>query len=71
MQISDSSFKDWNRPKVLKWLQVEPLLSDVDLRDYFWISRDKLNDSISASSLIPPIVKSYLKKLNQMRCQLK
>lgn len=68
MQISDSSFKEWNRPKVLKWLQVEPLLSDVDLRDYFWISRDKLNDSISASSLIPPIVKSLFEeiKLDEM-----
>lgn len=62
-ELSDSTFKDWSRPKIINWLQVEPLLSNVDLRDYFWIARDKLNDSISASSLIPPIVKSLFNEL--------
>src|SRR5690606_23590717 len=47
------------------WLQIEPKLSEIDLRDYFWISRDKIATSISASSLIPPIVKSLFKELNQ------
>ena len=62
-ELTESKFKDWNRPKIIKWLQVDPLLSNVDLRDYFWIARDKLNDSISASSLVPPIVKSLFNEL--------
>lgn len=63
VELTESKYKEWNRPKIIKWLQVEPLLSNVDLRDYFWIARDKLNDSISASSLIPPIVKSLFNEL--------
>ncbi|WP_419486793.1 KAP family P-loop NTPase fold protein [Chryseobacterium bernardetii] len=62
-ELADSKFKDWNRPKIINWLQVEPSLQSVDLRDYFWIARDKLNDSISASSLIPPIVKTLFNEL--------
>lgn len=51
-------FSEWNKPKVIKWLQIEPQLSQIDLRDYFWISRDKIGSSITASSLIPQAVKS-------------
>lgn len=66
MQLIDSAgFADWSKSKIIKWFQIEPKLSEIDLRDYFWISRDKITTSISASSLIPPIVKSVFKELNQ------
>ena len=29
------NFNDWCKPKVIKWIQVEPQLSQIDLRDYF------------------------------------
>jgi predicted KAP-like P-loop ATPase len=63
LEINDSEYKDWNRPKVIKWLQVEPLLTGIDLRDYYWIARDKIDKSITASSLIPPVVKSFFNEL--------
>ena len=56
-QLKKNDFSDWSKPKIIKWLQIEPQLSQIDLRDYFWISRDKINSSITASSLIPQIVK--------------
>ena len=56
-QLQKNEFIDWSKPKIIKWLQIEPQLSKIDLRDYFWISRDKINSSITASSLIPQIVK--------------
>ncbi|KGK31630.1 P-loop NTPase fold protein [Cellulophaga sp. E6(2014)] len=64
-EIDSAGFGDWSKDKIIKWLQIEPKLSEIDLRDYFWISRDKISTSISASSLIPPIVKSLFKELNQ------
>jgi len=64
-EIDNAGFNDWSKDKIIKWLQIEPKLSEIDLRDYFWISRDKISTSISASSLIPPIVKSLFKELNQ------
>ena len=51
----------WKTPKVRTWLDSEPYLASVDLRDYFWISRDRLN-SIS-SVMTPPIVKTILNSL--------
>ena len=40
----------------------EPLLSKIDLRDYYWISRDKLS-SMQSNLLVPPVVKSLMTKL--------
>ena len=58
-----SAYKEWqNKPKINNWLGSEPLLSKVDLRDYFWISRDKLS-SMQSNLLIPPIIKLLLKEL--------
>ena len=51
----------WNTQKVNTWLDSEPYLASVDLRDYFWISRDRLN-SIS-NVMTPPIVKTILNSL--------
>ena len=52
----------WNTQKVRTWLDSEPYLASVDLRDYFWISRDRLN-SIS-TVMTPPIVKTILNAFN-------
>ena len=57
------NFNDWCKPKVIKWIQVEPQLSQIDLRDYFWISRDKIGSSITASSIVPQIVKKLFNEL--------
>lgn len=53
----------WQDPQVIKWLSLEPKLSAVDLRDYFWIARDQLFSSLSGSSLIPPHIRSLFKSL--------
>ncbi len=57
------SFKNWNNPSIINWLKTPPYLSDVDLRDYFWISRDKLSDTIKGSSLISPYVRELFEKI--------
>lgn len=53
----------WTSPRVLRWLKVEPALAEVDLRDYFWLSRDQLSGSISGASLIPPLIKTLFREL--------
>lgn len=62
-EIKDSDFKEWSKPKIIKWFQIEPLLSGIDLRDYYWIARDKLENSITASSMIPPAVRALFDEL--------
>lgn len=53
----------WSSEKLIRWLNIEPKLSGIDLRDYFWISRDQLEKSISGSSLIPRHIRDLCKIL--------
>jgi predicted KAP-like P-loop ATPase len=48
----------WNTKSIKRWLAMEPQISDIDLRDYFWIARDRLESTLSGTALIPPIVRT-------------
>ena len=54
VKISEAT---WNIKSVKRWLAMEPKLSDIDLRDYFWIARDRLESTLSATALISPVVR--------------
>ncbi|MDM8161343.1 P-loop NTPase fold protein [Labilibaculum sp. K2S] len=60
----NENYKLWNNYKVINWVKVAPKLSDFDLRDYFWLSRDKLS-AIQSNTLVPPFIKSLLLKLEE------
>lgn len=62
-EIKKQFSSEWASEKVMKWLSTEPKLSNTDLRDYYWISRDQLSTTISGASLIPPLIRSLSKKL--------
>lgn len=61
--IKNNYSTEWASNKLIKWLMIEPKLSGKDLRDYFWISRDQLEKSISGSSLIPTHIRTLCKEL--------
>lgn len=46
-----------------RWLAMEPALADVDLRDYMWVTRDRLGSTMSGMTMVPPIVRAVLKKV--------
>ena len=48
----DDKFKNWRTPRVWKWLKSEPTLAGVDLRDYFWVSRSSVSDTLSGVRLL-------------------
>jgi len=56
--------KKWSSSRIINWLKVEPLLSDIDLSDYFWLSRDRIASTIPGASLIPTIVRSLYQKVD-------
>lgn len=60
----NENYKLWNNFKVMNWVKVEPHLSEFDLRDYYWLSRDKLS-AIQSNTLIPPFIKTLLLKLEE------
>lgn len=53
----------WETSSMQRWIAMEPALSDVDLRDYFWISRDRLQSTFSGISMVSPIVRQILEGL--------
>ena len=56
--------KSWREdPKLQQWLEIEPALTDVDLRDYFWLARDRLQSTLSNVSLVPPLVRKFYDSL--------
>ncbi len=59
----DETPNGWEGPKLKRWANMAPLLSGVDLSDYFWLARDKLGSSISGLSLIPPTIRMALEAL--------
>lgn len=56
-------YPKWKTPFILKWIAMQPRLSSFDLRDYFWISRDRLQSTLSGLSLVPPLVRAIFEDL--------
>lgn len=68
---SDSGYEDmakkvgpkWSTSVIRRWVLLEPYLKDVDLRDYFWVARDRLESTFSGLSMVAPIVRTILEGL--------
>jgi len=56
-------YSTWGADKFIRWLKADPKLSNIDLRDYYWITRDQLTSSISGSSLVPRHIRLLVKNL--------
>jgi hypothetical protein len=55
----------WQTPAVLKWLQMQPSLRDVDLRDYFWLMRDRTSSTLAGVRMVSPHVGRLLRDLTE------
>ena len=54
--------KEWEQTDVKTLLGINPLFSSVNLKELFWVSRDKLSDIIGGTSLYSPKVKDVFKR---------
>lgn len=53
----------WSGDFARRWIKMDPTLAEIDLRDYFWVARDRLASTLSGVSLIPPAVRRVLDDL--------
>jgi hypothetical protein len=60
---ADEICSGWSSPSVRRWIAMEPRLADIDLRDYFWVARDRLQSTLSNVTLVPPMVRRTLESL--------
>lgn len=54
--------KEWEQTDVKALLEINPLFSSVNLKELFWVSRDKLSDIIGGTSLYSAKVKDVFKR---------
>ena len=59
----EKTISGWEEPFLKRWIKMKPLLSEVDLRDYFWISRDRIQSTLSGISMVSPIVRRLFEDL--------
>jgi predicted KAP-like P-loop ATPase len=59
--ISKEVSAEW--APVNRWLAMTPTLADVDLRDYMWVTRDRLGSTMSGMTMVPTIVRTVLKQV--------
>lgn len=52
--------KAWSSEVLKKWLKLEPMLAQVDLRDYLWVTRDRLESTLSGITMIAPRVRQII-----------
>ena len=55
--------QSWTTTWANRWLTMEPHLADLDLRDYFWVARDRLESTLAGITMVPPVVRSVFNDL--------
>lgn len=56
-------FANWATPRFWRWLKAEPLLGKEDLRDYFWVSRSAISDTLAGVRLMTQAMRACAEEL--------
>ena len=59
----EDKYSNWRTPRLWKWLKSEPSLSGEDLRDYFWLSRSSITDTLSGVRLVSQSMRQCVEAL--------
>ena len=57
----------WNKPEAMSWLALSPSLANLNLQDYFWISREALKVEIPVENKISNIVRTAYFRLKKIQ----
>lgn len=60
---ADAPLPQWSGQTALDWLKMDPPLREIDLRDYFWVARDKLKATVVGLTMVSPYVRRLLESL--------
>jgi hypothetical protein len=59
----EDGLSKWRTPSVFSWLRMRPPLSGEDLRDYFWLARDRTGSTLTGVTMISPNVQLAVRRL--------
>lgn len=59
-KLNDKRWQEWEEDNlVLDWLSLSPSLSGVNLKEFFWIARDSLKNSVPVESLVSNVARRF------------
>jgi len=58
------SFKDWQTPQIQNWIKIEPKIGNIDLRNYFWLVRDKTESTLSNIHMVSPMIQKLYSQIS-------
>lgn len=59
-KLNDKRWQEWEEDNLfLDWLSLSPSLSGVNLKEYFWIARDSLKNSVPVESLVSNVARRF------------
>lgn len=61
--VITDEFKEWQTEQMQKWIKIEPRIGEEDLRDYFWLVRDKTESTLSNSHMLSQHIQKIFKGL--------
>jgi predicted KAP-like P-loop ATPase len=62
-QLSETGLTEWSLASVRRWLQMQPPLGEVDLRDYFWLARDRTSSTLAGVTMVSTLVRRLFDQL--------
>lgn len=61
--VPEEIAREWLTPSLKNWLRVQPSLRDVDLRDYFWLARDRTSSTLAGVQMVSSLVRRLFDSL--------
>lgn len=58
-----ANLKTWTKPSVRSWIRLQPSLGGVDLRDYFWLARDRTSSTLTGVTMVSPATRLLFSQL--------
>lgn len=59
----DDALGVWNTPSLRSWLRMQPAVGELDLRDYFWLVRDRTSSTLAGVQMVSPLVRRLFDQL--------
>jgi hypothetical protein len=56
-------YTSWGTPRLWRWIKAEPCLKDEDLRDYFWVARSAITDTLAGVRLMTQAMRTCAEEM--------
>lgn len=63
MDAIPEKYAKWKTPRLWRWLMAEPNLAAEDLRDYFWVARSAITDTLAGVRLMTQAMRTCAEEL--------